>query len=55
MFNMGVEGQLYLGAFAAAWVGFTFQGATGPPNSPTTGHGSRGIGGHGLGLLTGHS
>ncbi|WP_190284751.1 ABC transporter permease [Bacillus sp. S3] len=24
MFNVGAEGQLYLGAFAAAWVGFTF-------------------------------
>jgi simple sugar transport system permease protein len=23
VFNLGVEGQLYLGAFAAAWVGFT--------------------------------
>ena len=30
MFNMGVEGQLYLGAFAAAWVGFTFQGLPAP-------------------------
>lgn len=26
MFNMGVEGQLYLGAFAAAWVGFSIRG-----------------------------
>lgn len=26
IFNMGVEGQLYLGAFAAAYVGFTFVG-----------------------------
>jgi len=26
IFNMGVEGQLYLGAFAAAYVGFTFHG-----------------------------
>jgi simple sugar transport system permease protein len=25
LFNIGVEGQLYVGAFAAAWVGFTFQ------------------------------
>ncbi|MDD3400232.1 MAG: ABC transporter permease [Eubacteriales bacterium] len=25
IFNIGAEGQLYLGAFAAAWVGFTFQ------------------------------
>lgn len=24
LFNVGVEGSLYLGAFAAAWVGFTF-------------------------------
>lgn len=24
IFNIGAEGQLYLGAFAAAWVGFTF-------------------------------
>lgn len=24
LFNIGAEGQLYLGAFAAAWVGFTF-------------------------------
>jgi simple sugar transport system permease protein len=26
VFNLGVEGQLYLGAFAAAWVGFTLVG-----------------------------
>jgi ABC-type uncharacterized transport system permease subunit len=26
VFNIGVEGSLYLGAFAAAWVGFTFTG-----------------------------
>lgn len=26
MFNLGIDGQLYLGAFAAAWVGFTFDG-----------------------------
>jgi general nucleoside transport system permease protein len=26
IFNIGVEGSLYLGAFAAAWVGFTFTG-----------------------------
>lgn len=25
LFNIGVEGQLYVGAFAAAWVGFAFQ------------------------------
>lgn len=25
MFNLGIDGQLYLGAFAAAWAGFTFQ------------------------------
>ncbi|WP_174155366.1 ABC transporter permease [Rhizobium rhizogenes] len=24
MFNIGIEGQLFLGGFAAAWVGFTF-------------------------------
>jgi len=29
VFNLGVEGQLYLGAFAAAWVGFTLA-APGP-------------------------
>lgn len=29
VFNVGVEGSLYLGAFAAAWVGFTFVGAPG--------------------------
>ncbi len=29
MFNMGVEGQLYLGAFAAAWIGFSIKGV--PP------------------------
>lgn len=26
IFNMGVEGQLYLGAFTAAWLGFSLQG-----------------------------
>ncbi|MBN8595271.1 MAG: ABC transporter permease [Anaerolineae bacterium] len=26
IFNVGVEGSLYVGAFAAAWVGFTFTG-----------------------------
>lgn len=26
LLNIGAEGQLYLGAFAAAWVGFTFTG-----------------------------
>jgi simple sugar transport system permease protein len=26
LFNIGAEGQLYIGAFAAAWVGFTFTG-----------------------------
>lgn len=26
IFNMGVEGQLYMGAFAAAYIGFTFTG-----------------------------
>ena len=30
VFNVGVEGSLYLGAFAAAWVGFTFTGLPGP-------------------------
>jgi ABC-type uncharacterized transport system permease subunit len=29
VFNIGVEGSLYLGAFAAAWVGFTFLHAAG--------------------------
>jgi simple sugar transport system permease protein len=28
--NVGVEGELYLGAIAAAWVGFTFKGVPGP-------------------------
>ena len=26
VFNIGADGQLYMGAFAAAWVGFTFTG-----------------------------
>lgn len=26
LFNIGAEGQLYIGAFAAAWVGFSFTG-----------------------------
>lgn len=30
VFNVGVEGALYLGAFAAAWVGFSFPGLPGP-------------------------
>jgi len=30
VFNVGVEGSLYLGAFAAAWVGFTFTFLPGP-------------------------
>jgi len=30
IFNVGVEGSLYLGAFAAAWAGFTFRGLPGP-------------------------
>ena len=30
IFNVGVEGQMYLGALAAAWVGFTFTGLFGP-------------------------
>jgi ABC-type uncharacterized transport system ATPase subunit/ABC-type uncharacterized transport system permease subunit len=29
-FNIGGEGQLYVGAFAGAWVGFTFQSLPGP-------------------------
>ena len=29
VFNIGVEGSLYLGAFAAAWVGFTYVHANG--------------------------
>lgn len=31
VFNVGVEGSLYLGAFAAAWVGFTFTRLPGVP------------------------
>lgn len=30
VFNVGVEGELYLGAIAAAWVGFTFTNLPGP-------------------------
>jgi simple sugar transport system permease protein len=30
IFNVGVEGSLYLGAFAAAWAGFTFTTLAGP-------------------------
>ena len=30
VFNLGIDGQLYMGAFAAAWVGFTFTGLPGP-------------------------
>jgi simple sugar transport system permease protein len=30
VFNVGVEGSLYLGAFAAAWVGFTYVHGPGP-------------------------
>lgn len=30
VFNVGVEGELYLGAMAAAWVGYTFVGLPGP-------------------------
>ena len=29
IFNVGVEGSLYIGAFAAAWAGFTFTGLPG--------------------------
>src|SRR5205823_7444640 len=31
VFNVGVEGSLYLGAFAAAWVGFTYTHVAGIP------------------------
>jgi ABC-type uncharacterized transport system ATPase subunit/ABC-type uncharacterized transport system permease subunit len=30
LFNIGGEGQLYVGAFAGAWAGFTFAGLPGP-------------------------
>ncbi|RPF47590.1 nucleoside ABC transporter membrane protein [Hydrogenoanaerobacterium saccharovorans] len=30
VFNVGVEGELYLGAMAAAWVGFAFKGLPAP-------------------------
>lgn len=30
VFNVGVEGELYLGAIVAAWVGFTFTNVPGP-------------------------
>lgn len=30
IFNVGIPGSLYLGAFAAAWVGFTFTSIPGP-------------------------
>src|SRR3989475_1669620 len=30
IFNVGVEGSLYVGAFAAAWAGFTLKGLPGP-------------------------
>ena len=30
VFNLGIDGQLYVGAFAAAWVGFTFPNLPGP-------------------------
>lgn len=30
VFNVGVEGEMYLGALAAAWVGFTFVNLPGP-------------------------
>ncbi len=32
MFNVGVEGQMYLGAIAAAWVGFAFPDIPGIPH-----------------------
>src|SRR2546422_7044047 len=31
IFNVGVEGSLYVRAFAAAWAGFTLKGLAGPP------------------------
>ena len=31
VFNVGVEGSIYMGAFASAWVGFTFLGLPGLP------------------------
>ena len=34
MFTIGVEGSLYLGAFAAAWVGFTFTDLSGTMLAP---------------------
>ena len=34
VFTIGVEGSLYLGAFAAAWVGFTFTGLAGIALAP---------------------
>src|SRR2546427_5981346 len=30
IFNVGVKGSLYVGAFAAAWAGFTLKGLPGP-------------------------
>jgi simple sugar transport system permease protein len=30
VFNAGTQGQFYMGAFGAAWVGFTFKGLPGP-------------------------
>lgn len=30
VFNLGIDGQLYVGAFAATWVGFTFTNLPGP-------------------------
>jgi simple sugar transport system permease protein len=34
IFNLGGEGQIYLGAFAAAWVGFTFTSLPAPLHLP---------------------
>ena len=31
VFNLGIDGQLYMGAFAATWVGFTFTSLPGLP------------------------
>ncbi len=36
LLNIGAEGQLYIGAFAAAWVGFTFTGLPGVILIPLT-------------------
>ena len=33
LWNIGMEGQMYLGAIFSAWVGFSFPGAPGPSSS----------------------